>query len=82
MSCTGLNVEKVNKYYPDTDKTPKGNMRKVRQGIRSTKEKVIIASEKYEKIPHRKHQDIYVTVDQFKDTIYTDQTGKFPIASS
>ena len=30
----------------------------------------------------KKNNDIYVRIDQVRDTIYTDQTGKFPIAPS
>ena len=32
--------------------------------------------------PFRKKHDIYVRIYQVRDTIYTDQTGKFPITSS
>ena len=75
-------VKKVNKYYPETDETPKGHMRQVRQGFCSTKERVSVPNDNDEKVPRRKQHDIYVRVDQVKDTIYTDQTGKFPITSS
>ena len=37
VSWPGLTVKKVNKYYPETDETPKGHMRQVRQDVRSTK---------------------------------------------
>ena len=80
MSWPGLNVNKVNKYYPETLKTPKGHMQQVHKGVRSTKENVIVASDEDEKIISRKQHDIYVTVDQVRDTIYTDQTEKFPIS--
>ena len=53
----------------------------MRQGVRSTKEEVIVPNDNDEKVPRRKQHDIYVRVDQFKDTIYTDQTEKFPITS-
>ena len=48
-SWPGINVKKVNKYYPETYKTPKGHMRQVCQSIRSTKEKVIVAIDEDEK---------------------------------
>ena len=35
----GLSVKGVNKYYPETDEPPKGHMKGLRQGVRSTKEK-------------------------------------------
>ena len=37
VSWPGLTVKKINKYYPGTDETPKGHMRQVQQGVRSTK---------------------------------------------
>ena len=37
VSCTGLTVKNINKYYPETDETPKVHMRQVRQVVRSTK---------------------------------------------
>ena len=37
ISWPVLTVKKVNKYYPETDETPKGHMRQVRQGVLSTK---------------------------------------------
>ena len=57
-------------------------MSQTRQGVRSTKGKVVVQYENNEVVPRTKQHDIYVRVDQVKDTIYTDQTGKFPITSS
>ena len=82
VSWSGLTEKKVNTYYPETDETPKGHMRHVRQGVCSTKEKVIVPNNNDEKVPRRKQNEIYVRVNQFKDTIYTNQTGKSPITSS
>ena len=82
VSWPGLTVKRVNKFYPETDETPKGHMRQAKQGIRSTKEKVSMPSGNSEAVPRVKQHDIYVRVDQVKDKIYTDQTGKFPITSS
>ena len=81
VSWPGLTIKKVNKYYPETDETPKEHMRQVRQGVRSTKEKFIVPNDSDEKVPQRKQNDIYVHVDQVKDTIYTDQMGELPIKS-
>ena len=49
------------------------------------KEKFAVAEEKDESNTHtlvRKNHDIYVKIDQVRDAIYTNQTGKFPITSS
>ena len=32
-------------------------------------------------IPLQKHQDIYVKINDAKETMYTDQTGAFPVTS-
>ena len=77
-----MTVKKVKKYYPETDETPKGHMRQVQQGICSTKERGSVPKDNDGKVSRRKQHDIYVRVDQVKDTIYTDQTGKFPITYS
>ena len=82
FSWPGLIVNKVNKYYTETDETPKVHTRQVRQGVRYTKEKVVVPNENYKKVPRRKQHEIHVRVDQVKDTIYTDKTGKSPITSS
>ena len=37
LSWPGLTTRKFNRHYPETDDTPKGHMRQVRQCIRSTK---------------------------------------------
>ena len=75
VSWPGLTVKKVNKFYPETDETPKGHMRQTRQGVRSKKERVVVRDENNEAVPRTKKHDLYVCVDQVKETIYTDQTG-------
>ena len=77
-----LTVKKVNKFYQETDETPKGHMRQTRQVVRSTKEKVVARDENNDAVPRTKQHDLYVSVDQVKETIYTDQTGESPITSS
>ena len=60
-------------------------MRKLRQGVRSTKKQLAVVEEKDNSNTHtpvRKKHDIYVRIDQVRNTIYTNQTGKFPITSS
>ena len=60
-------------------------MRQVRQGVISTKEKMTVVEEEDNSNQHItlwKHHDIHVLIDQVIDTIYTDQTGKFPAKSS
>ena len=33
-------------------------------------------------IPLQKHQDIYIAINDAKETMYTDQTGAFPVTSN
>ena len=84
MSWTRLTTKKVNRHYPETDETPKGHMRQVIQGVSSTKKKMSVTEEKdnsNKHVPLIKCHDIYVQIDQVRYTIYTYQTGKFPITS-
>jgi hypothetical protein len=54
-------------------------MKNKRQGIRSTKQRVqpIVPPPT---LPQQ--SDIYITTYDTSNTLYTDQTGKFPISSS
>ena len=81
-SWPGLSCKAVNKYFPESDETQKGHMKQSRQGVRSTKVKVKVEGEEAPTVkPHVKHSDIYVTVLDHKNTIYTDQPGPYPVLS-
>ena len=61
-------------------------MRGIKQGVRSTKQKwtaetITTEDGKEITIPLRKHNDIYICVEDAKETMYTDQTGQFPVQS-
>ena len=79
-----VTVENVSAHYPETDETPKGHMNAQRQGVRSTKPK---ASADFETASDakqargKKEQDVYFKVYDMKHTIYSDQTGRFPVQS-
>ena len=75
----GLSVKAVNKYYPETDETPKGHMSGQRQGLCSTKTKEIIATSQ---VAQKKQHKIFVKIIDLKETMYSDQTRKFPYLSS
>ena len=61
-------------------------MQNIKQGVRSTKQKKNLApvntitGEVLTK-PLRKHNGIYVRAEEVKETMYTDQTGAFPVRS-
>ncbi|MCP4746067.1 MAG: hypothetical protein GY874_07980, partial [Desulfobacteraceae bacterium] len=73
----GLTEEAVNKYYPESDETQKGHMKGQRQGLRSTTD----APPKPTQPPKKRHETFMKVIDM-RETMYTDQTGKFPYLSS
>ena len=81
-----LTAKAVAKYFPESDETQQGHMRNIKQGLRSTKERKQNIEIKQEDgsnltLPLPKHNDVYVRIDEAKETIYTDQTGAFPVRS-
>ncbi len=79
-----LSEEAVRKHFLESDETEQGHMRQVKQGVRSTKmkrevETHVLADGSRITIPLRKHNDIYVRVEEARETMYTDQTGAFPV---
>ena len=60
-------------------------MRQVRQGVRSTKMNKLAGKleETLTKLElQEKQRNIFVRIEEMKETIYSDQTGKFPVTSS
>ncbi len=80
----GITAKLVSKHFPESVETQKGHMKKQRQNVRSTKEKVIIsaASDNEELTRATSKQNIMVKVINADATVYTDQTGRFPVQSS
>ena len=85
-----LTVENVHRHYPETDETPMGRLDAERAGTRSTKKKFQSAplptasEEDLKPLLGKKNRDVYIKmVDtwEMKNTIYSDQTGKFPVKS-
>ena len=78
-----ITVNRVNKYFPESEETQQGHMRGQRQGIRSTKTKIKIENDDTTSTePLKTLNDIVIKVHDTTDTIFTDQTGKFPHLSS
>jgi hypothetical protein len=81
-----LTVENVHKYFPESDETQKGHMNQQRQGVRSTKTKATDFEEPDKSLTiGKKEKDVFIKVIDARElngTIYTDQTGGFPITSS
>jgi hypothetical protein len=82
-----LTAKAVKKHYPETKETPKGHMKRVKSGVRSTKEQVQEHPEVEAAVSNlanlrRKHRDVYVHIEETGEMIYSDQTGRFPVTSS
>ena len=70
----------VNKYYPDTNETPKGHMNQTKMNIRSTKQ-ATLESFTSKVMQGKKVRDVYVKVYDARETTFSDQTGQFPTRS-
>ena len=83
VTWPGITVESVSKHFPESEETLKGHMKLQRMNVRSTKK--IEANEDIEDIPvlsKHKKGDVFISVFNAHDTVYTDQTGGFPVTSS
>ena len=80
-----LNEKNVNKYYPDTDETQKGHMTQTRKNVRSTKgAKAALAFEicnAAARLRGKKEEDIFISTYNVRETIFSDQTGQYPLRS-
>jgi len=80
----GLTSEAVRKYFPKSDETQKGHMKRQRQGVRSTKilkslpiEENSTTGSDNSPTPRtpKKMKDVYIKIHMADDTMYTDQPG-------
>eukprot|EP00804_Cyclotella_cryptica_P028786 CCRYP_018721-RA/>CCRYP_018721-RA protein AED:0.43 eAED:0.43 QI:0/0/0/1/0/0/2/0/620 len=77
-----LTAKNVQKYYPDSTETPRGHLNQTHKNVRSTKPKPAPFEEIHSnQLRGRKVHDIYTTTYEVRDTIFTDQTGQFPVRS-
>lgn len=75
-------VKYIRKYYPETDETPAGHLSRQRQNLRSTKPKPVPFQEiDVSELQGKKERDVYIKIVETKGTIYSDQTGRFPVQS-
>ena len=91
QSWKGLTRKMIIDFYPsESDKTLKGHMRKKRAGLQSTKVREEVLNEIKEEASSGDHTTneggmIFTKVFNLRDkvqrTIFTDQTGKFPVKS-
>ena len=80
-----LTEKNVSKYYPDTDETQKGHLNQTRKNTRSTKSaRAAVAFEicnAAARLRGKKENDIYISTYDVRETIYSDQTGQYPVRS-
>ena len=90
-----LTIRNVNKFFLKSEETQKGHMRNQRQGVRSTKKKAEISpltgsSDSAAQIPKEdkeapaieEKKDIFIATYKPREMVFTNQTRKFPHASS
>ncbi len=72
----------VNKYYPETSETSKGHMNQTYKHVRSTKAKrTPLETCDTLHLHGKKVRDIYTTMYDICETMFSDQTGQFPMRS-
>lgn len=79
-----INWENIAKYYPnETDETPKGHMNQTHKNVRSTQTKAVPLEifNSASKLHGKKEQDVFVKTYNVWETIFSDQTGKYPVQS-
>jgi hypothetical protein len=72
-----LTEKNINKYYPETDETPKGHMNQQRKNVRSTKTPFEVCNAAAA-LRGKKRKDIFVSTYDTRETSFSDQTGQFP----
>jgi hypothetical protein len=75
-----LTAKNVSKYYPETDETPKGHMNQQRKNVQSTKQPLKECNAAAA-LRGKKVKDIFVRTYDTRETIFSDQTGQFPMQS-
>ncbi len=83
VTFPGMTPQNISRHFPESDATQKGHMKQTKQGVRSTKIVDEDAMLGFKPQPGVKHKDVYLMVfDATKKSMFSDQTGKFPITSA
>lgn len=69
------------KHLPKTEATTKGHLDQIRKNIRSTKQQEAEEEEPTQEDQNEQTNQLFVAIEE-TGRIYTDQTGRFPVASS
>ena len=77
-----LTERNVSRYYPETNKTPKGYLNQSRKNVRSTKPKCTpLEVPKIATLQGHKVRYVYTSVYEVRNTVFSNQTGQFPTRS-
>ena len=68
-------MRNVKRYYPETTETPKGHMNQTHKNVRSSK---VLETSEATTLKGKKFRDIGIHLCNVRETIFLDQTGKFP----
>jgi hypothetical protein len=83
VTFPGMTPQNISQHFPESDETQKGHMKQTKQGVRSTKVVDEDAMIGFQPKPGVKHKAVYLMVfDTTKKSMFSDQTGKFPITSA
>jgi hypothetical protein len=83
ITFPSITPENISRRFPESDETQKGHMKQTKQGVRSTKVVNADAVLGFQQKPGVKHKDVHLLIfDATKKSMYSDQTGKFPITSA
>ena len=83
ITFPGMTPMNIARHLAESDETQKGHMKQTRQGVRSTKIMDDDAMLGLKQQPGVKHKDVYLMAfDATKKSMFTDQTGRFPITSA
>jgi hypothetical protein len=70
----------INKHYPETSETSKGHMNQTCKNVRSTEAKrTPLETCDTLQLHGKKVRDIYMTMYDVRETMFSDQTGQFPM---
>ncbi len=77
-----LNERNVQKYYPETIETAKDHLNQTRKKVRSTKAKSApLETCDTSQLQDKKVRDVYTKTYMVRETMFSDQTGQFPMHS-
>jgi hypothetical protein len=83
VTFPSMTPDNISRHFPELDETQKGHMKQTKQGVKSTKVVDVDAMLGFQQKPGVKHKDVYLLIfDATKKSMYSNQTGKFPITSA